>query len=41
MTSAVRALTRGVGQTRALASALGELVRPGDLIVRVGGLGAG
>jgi tRNA threonylcarbamoyladenosine biosynthesis protein TsaE len=41
MTSAVRALTRGVGQTRALASALGELVRPGDLIVLVGGLGAG
>jgi tRNA threonylcarbamoyladenosine biosynthesis protein TsaE len=41
MTSAVRALTRGVDQTRGLASALGELVRPGDLIVLVGGLGAG
>ena len=41
MSSTVRAVTTGVEQTRALASALGELVRPGDLVVLVGGLGAG
>lgn len=35
------AFTEGAEKTRSLAAALGELVRPGDLIVLVGGLGAG
>ncbi|MCP4434437.1 MAG: tRNA (adenosine(37)-N6)-threonylcarbamoyltransferase complex ATPase subunit type 1 TsaE [Actinomycetia bacterium] len=41
MSSRIEAHTEGVDQTRSLAAALGELVRPGDLIVLVGGLGAG
>lgn len=41
MTGEVRTLTTGVSHTRALAAALGELSRPGDLLVLVGDLGAG
>ncbi|MCU0270117.1 MAG: tRNA (adenosine(37)-N6)-threonylcarbamoyltransferase complex ATPase subunit type 1 TsaE [Acidimicrobiales bacterium] len=35
------AATRSVGETRALAAALAELARPGDLVVLAGDLGAG
>lgn len=41
MSTPAVARTVGVERTRALASALGELVRPGDLLVLVGDLGAG
>lgn len=41
MSPAVTAFSEGAEQTRALAGAIGELVRPGDLIVLIGGLGAG
>jgi tRNA threonylcarbamoyladenosine biosynthesis protein TsaE len=37
----IRILTSSVDQTKALARALAELVRPGDLIVLSGDLGAG
>jgi len=37
----VRALTRSVEETRALAETLGEVLRPGDLVVLSGALGAG
>lgn len=41
MSSSVAARTTCADQTRRLANALAELVRPGDLIVLVGGLGTG
>jgi len=37
----IRVRTRGVEETRALAAALAELARPGDLVVLAGDLGAG
>jgi tRNA threonylcarbamoyladenosine biosynthesis protein TsaE len=37
----VQATTRSVDETRALAAALAELARPGDLLLLVGDLGAG
>lgn len=37
----ITAVTRGPGETRALGAALAELVEPGDVILLVGGLGAG
>ncbi len=39
--AAVRASTRSVAETRALAAALAELARPCDLLLLVGDLGAG
>ncbi|MGI9577745.1 MAG: tRNA (adenosine(37)-N6)-threonylcarbamoyltransferase complex ATPase subunit type 1 TsaE, partial [Microthrixaceae bacterium] len=41
MSTPLTASSEGVEQTRGLAAALGELVRPGDVMVLVGGLGAG
>lgn len=41
MNAPARARTTGAEQTRALAAALGELLRAGDLLVLVGDLGAG
>ena len=37
----MKALTRSVEETRALAETLGEVLRPGDLVVLSGALGAG
>lgn len=37
----ILAVTRSVDETRALAAAVAELVRPGDIIVLAGDLGAG
>lgn len=37
----ITAITHGVDETRALAGALAELARPGDVIVLAGDLGAG
>jgi tRNA threonylcarbamoyladenosine biosynthesis protein TsaE len=39
--SAARAVTRSTDETLALAGAVGELLRPGDVVSLVGGLGAG
>jgi len=39
--AALVALTRTVDETRALAAALGERARPGDLVLLAGDLGAG
>jgi len=41
MTSATRAVTRSTDETLALAGSVGELLRPGDVVSLVGGLGAG
>jgi tRNA threonylcarbamoyladenosine biosynthesis protein TsaE len=38
---AARAVTRSTDETLALAGAVGELLRPGDVVSLVGGLGAG
>jgi len=37
----ITATTRGPGETRALGAALADLIEPGDVILLVGGLGAG
>src|SRR5690606_621880 len=39
--SVILAVTRSVEETRALAAALAELARPGDIVVLAGDLGAG
>jgi tRNA threonylcarbamoyladenosine biosynthesis protein TsaE len=41
MTGAARAVTRSADETLALAGSVGELLRPGDVVSLVGGLGAG
>ncbi len=41
MTGAARAVTRSTDETLALAGSVGELLRPGDVVSLVGGLGAG
>ena len=41
MTGATRAVTRSTDETLALAGSVGELLRPGDVVSLVGGLGAG
>jgi tRNA threonylcarbamoyladenosine biosynthesis protein TsaE len=41
MTGAARAVTRSTDETLALAGSVGALLRPGDVVSLVGGLGAG
>ncbi len=41
MRGAARAVTRSTDETLALAGSVGELLRPGDVVSLVGGLGAG